>query len=424
MPAVRTDGFWQHPFRLTTNATESFRNFSEPRNGNPFSSDENRRGVSATLNSQFNTGRSRRRFASDFDLTGARSRATDMEQIAILNEIERLIRRDPAKRGLIMSEESQGPLCLGHLAFAAADLAAHAERVVIVTGFFIPGATPPAAETDGPPGAAFLAAALASLGVHVQLVTDEPCRRVVEIAAREMNLPPSTVIVPGDTECQIEHWFNATVDDPTQPPWTHLIAIERVGPSHTRASIQQQFGNPWLPDDVVELAEFDHLVPEAEWNHCHNMRGLRLDNDTAPLHRLFELAGSRKNLRTIGIGDGGNEIGMGNIRWQNLRQRLNTAAAARIPCRIRTDWTIISGVSNWGGMALAAATLMLRGRQTQLQPWTAEQQHRLLERVIEEGPAVDGITQLPEPTVDGLPFLTYIQPWEGIRRVAGLRDQE
>lgn len=342
----------------------------------------------------------------------------------MLDEMERLIRRDPARRGLIASEESRGPLCPGHLAQAAAHLAAHAKRVVIVTGFFIPAATPPAAETDGPPGAALLGAALASLGVTVQFATDERCRRAVEVAVREMNLPPSTVAVPGNSTTEVEHWFDETLNDSAQPRWTHLIAIERVGPSHTRASIQQQFDHPLLPDDTLELADFDRLVPAAEWDHCFNMRGLCLDDCTAPLHRLFELARNRQALHTIGIGDGGNEIGMGNIRWQELRHRLNNASAARIPCRIRTDWTIVAGVSNWGGMALAAATLLLRDRPAILQPWTAEQQRQLLVRLVEEGPAVDGITRLPEPTVDGLPFLTYIQPWEGIRRVAGLRDRE
>jgi hypothetical protein len=341
---------------------------------------------------------------------------------AILDEIERLIRRDPARRGLIASEEIRGRLCPGDLARAAADLAAHARRVVIVTGFFIPGASPPAAETDGPPGAAILGAALSSLGIPVQFVTDEPCRRAVEIAVREMNLAESTVEIPGNTVMEVEQWFERSLNDPDQPRWTHLIAIERVGPSHTRHSILQQFNNPPLPDDIRELAEFERLVPEMEWNRCHNMRGICLDDHTAPLHRLFELAGDRQFPRTIGIGDGGNEIGMGNIRWQELRLRLNNAPAAIIPCRVRTDWTIVAGVSNWGGMALAAATLLLRSGQANLQAWDAGQQRQLLDRLVKEGPAVDGITQLPEPTVDGLPFLTYIQPWEGIRRVVGLRN--
>jgi hypothetical protein len=290
---------------------------------------------------------------------------------------------------------------------AAADLAEHGQRVIIVTGFFIPAATPPAAETDGPPGAALLAAALTELGLTVQLVTDDRCRSAVEVATREMGLLADCVVVPGRSSEEIDDWFRRTANDQELPPLTHLIAIERVGPSHTLASIPQ-------PDRV----EFERLVPAAERDHAFNMRGVCLDEVTAPLHRLFELAIDLQGLKTIGIGDGGNEIGMGAIPWSELHVRLTNPDLGKICCRVPTDWTIVAGVSNWGGMALAAAVLMLRGKSSALRPWTATQQQALLQRLVAEGPAVDGVTRLPEATVDGLPFLTYIQPWEGIRRVA------
>jgi hypothetical protein len=44
-------------------------------------------------------------------------------------------------------------------------------------------------------------------------------------------------------------------------------------------------------------------------------------------------------------------------------------------------------------------------------------EERRLKALVQDGPAVDGVTRLQQPTVDGLPFLTYIQPWEGMRRV-------
>lgn len=330
---------------------------------------------------------------------------------SVLAEIERLIRRDPARRGLIASEDERGPLCPGHLAGAAADLAANGQRVAIISGFFIPAANPPAAETDGPPGAALLAAALASIGITVQLLTDQRCRQAMEVAAEQMNVSRSTVIVPGSSSAEIDHWFEEAASQST-PPLTHVIAIERVGPSHTRESI--------LQNDPDHLDDFEQSVPESDRGRCYNMRGHCLDEYTSPLHRLFELAGESGSAKTIGIGDGGNEIGMGSIPWHELRCRLNNESAARIPCRIQTNWTIVAGVSNWGGMALAAATLLLGNCQNNLTSWTSQQQQQALERLVQHGPAVDGITKLPEATVDGLPFLTYIQPWEGIRRVIGL----
>ena len=339
-----------------------------------------------------------------------------------LAEMERLIRRDPARRGLISSEAAQGPLCPGHLAAAARHLAEHGRRVLLVTGFFIPGASPPAAETDGPPGTVLLAAALKQLGLSIQIATDEPCRTAVEVAAQNMGLASEEVCTIPTRREEHESWFARLLATTShQQRLTHLISLERVGPSHTSASVQTQLLGS-IDSEPSAQQDFDRLVPSHDQDRCHNMRGECIDAHTAPLHRLFELANTRDDIRTIGIGDGGNEIGMGSIPWHELHRRLNGPHAARVPCRIATDWTIVAGVSNWGGQALAAAVLSLTNHTHAARDWTANQQFQLLERLVTAGPAVDGITRLREPTVDGLPFLTYIQPWEGLRRLMGFTE--
>ena len=341
---------------------------------------------------------------------------------SLLADMERLIRRDPAQRGLIASEAAQGPLCPGHLADAARHLVKHGRRVILVTGFFIPGASPPAAETDGPPGTAMLAAALKQLGLSIQIVTDESCQAAVEIAAQQMGLTPDDIRTAPSRGQEQEPWFAQLLSTSSHPtPLTHLISLERVGPSHTSDSLQAQLAGLTERDPTV-IQEFERLVPPCDRDHSHNMRGECIDTHTAPLHRLFELAATRGDIRTIGIGDGGNEIGMGSIPWWELHRRLSGPHAARVPCRIATDWTIVAGVSNWGGQALAAAVLSLTHNTNAARDWTANQQLQLLERLVTEGPAVDGITRLREPTVDGLPFLTYTQPWEGLRRLMGFAE--
>ncbi len=150
------------------------------------------------------------------------------------------------------------------------------------------------------------------------------------------------------------------------------------------------------------------------------MRGVCIDGHSAPLHLLFErLPTSHPTAHTIGIGDGGNEIGMGAIPWAELRRRLSGEQAGRVPCRIACDFNIVAGTSNWGAMALAAGACLLRDRLDVLQPWTRERHREWLEYLVANGPAVDGVTGRREATVDGLPFLTYIQPWEGILRRSG-----
>jgi hypothetical protein len=169
------------------------------------------------------------------------------------------------------------------------------------------------------------------------------------------------------------------------------------------------------------LAKFLADVAPEHHDRCHNMRGVCIDAHTAPLHRLFEqLPNIHPAARTIGVGDGGNEIGMGAIPWTDLRRRLSGDHAGRVPCRIACDFNIVAGTSNWGAMALAAAVCLLRNRLDVLQPWTQERHHEWLEHLVTNGPAVDGVTGRREATVDGLPFLTYIQPWEGILRCCGL----
>ena len=81
----------------------------------------------------------------------ARSRRHATSSSSLLDQIEALVRRDPASRGLISTESQLGPLCPGHLAGGGKSCHNRA-GVAIVTGFFVPDADVPAAETDGPPG--------------------------------------------------------------------------------------------------------------------------------------------------------------------------------------------------------------------------------------------------------------------------------
>ena len=61
-------------------------------------------------------------------------------------------------------------------------------------------------------------------------------------------------------------------------------------------------------------------------------------------------------ITTIGIGDGGNEIGMGKVQQKVIEHIEN---GRNIASTVATDHLITAGVSNWGGSALVAALRVL-----------------------------------------------------------------
>jgi hypothetical protein len=113
-------------------------------------------------------------------------------------------------------------------------------------------------------------------------------------------------------------------------------------------------------------------------------------------------------IKTIGIGDGGNEIGMGKIPWDVIRR--NIPGGGLIACRVPTDYLLVCGVSNWGAYGLAAAAYRLSGRKANADLFDSEREEELLRIMVENGPLVDGVSGKPSVTVDGLSFARYAQP--------------
>src|SRR5437016_14408497 len=62
-------------------------------------------------------------------------------------------------------------------------------RVGLITGFYVPQGSPPAAETDGPVGAGLLAKGLEAVGVCCRVATDEPCRSACAAALAGPGVP-------------------------------------------------------------------------------------------------------------------------------------------------------------------------------------------------------------------------------------------
>jgi hypothetical protein len=297
---------------------------------------------------------------------------------AILTQLRDLIQNDIGARGL-RTDPTHNLInaCPDDFRLACHSLEVHPRPgLAIVTGFFIPGATPPAGETDGPLGALFLARALVPLGIPVVLVTDDFCVRALEAGLAECGLRKQVPIVTLPTPVQAtpmsdaEYWQYFD-DRKGIASLSHLLAIERVGPNHVH-------------------------------DRCHTMRGRDITDLMSPAHRLFNAV---PNVTTIGFGDGGNEIGMGKIARDIIER--NIANGGLIACRVPTEHLIVCGVSNWGAYALAAGVGLLRQQVMDPHLFDPARELQILELMVEEGPLVDGVLGKPSATVDGLTWEQY-----------------
>ena len=333
-----------------------------------------------------------------------------------LTAIRDVIQEDVGNRGLRTDPAANLVTACADDFEAACRSLAGAERPAlgVVTGFFIPQAQPPCGETDGPLGALFLARALVPLGVKVVLATDAFCARALEVGLGACGLRkavPLVTLPPYQAAGSLSvgdygQWFADRAG-----PLTHLLALERVGPSHTAESVRRQ---PGATDDLVEV--FRAEVPPEHQDRCHTMRGRDITAQMSPAHRLFEESGRpTPDLVTLGIGDGGNEVGMGKIAWDVIRR--NIPRGGLVACRVPADHLIVCGVSNWGAYGLAAGVRLLRGAGPDAELFDVGREQELLRLMVEEGPLVDGVLAEPAVSVDGLDFDRYAEP---LRRLAAI----
>jgi hypothetical protein len=258
--------------------------------------------------------------------------------------VDHLLALDPGRRGIAAFFQPGA-------ARRAAQALRGARRVLITTGFIVEPKMP---ETDGPPGAAVLGRALRALGAHVSYVTDPVTIPILAAALRVLG-EPAEVRAYGDGPGAAAEILG--LERPT-----HLVAIER--PARSRSG------------DYLNMR--GHSV--AEWNR--------------PIDAMFV---KRGRATTIGVGDGGNEIGMGNVRARLARAG---ALMARIASTVTVDHLVVAGVSNWGAYGIVAHLGHMDGSPLLHTP---AQERELVAACVEAG-AHDGVSRRREPTVDALPL--------------------
>jgi hypothetical protein len=242
--------------------------------------------------------------------------------------------------------------------------------VAVVTGA---GVSPQlcGGETDGPPGAVALAAALRrGVGADPVIITEKSHAPAVRRAA--------------------------AVLDPGLP-----VRLFPAGKPVAAGLAAENLLDEWEPAAVV-FVERDGANVEGRY---HGVRGNSRPRGAVARADLLAAAARRRGIVTIGIGDGGNEAGFGGVREQ-IRNLFPGRGACDDDCpsgrvtAVETDVCVAASVSNWGAYAVVAALAALTGDLTLIPDATTER--ALVEACVDAG-ARDGASGLATVSVDGIP---------------------
>jgi D-glutamate cyclase-like protein len=282
--------------------------------------------------------------------------------------IDHLMALDPGGRGIAAFFVRGG-------ASAAARALRRSRRVLLTTGFAVGPGLP---ETDGPPGTACLGRALRILGAEVIYVTDAMAVPPLQAALKVLGEPAAVETfhvahgAGGGPAARGARETARRLLAEHRP--THMVAIERPG--------------------------------RARDGEYRSARGRSLTEWNGALDELFLAAPAR--IVTVGVGDGGNEIGMGAVRARVARAG---GLFPRIASVVKVKHLVVAGVSNWGAYGIVAELGRLTGRPLL---HTGEEEQAMVQACVDAG-AVDGLTFRPEATVDGLPLPAHIGMLELLR---------
>jgi len=285
-----------------------------------------------------------------------------------------------------------GPLTLAAASQLKARVAA-GDTVLMVSGFIMRDYGLP--ETDGPIGAAVLARALAlGLGAIPVGVSEDsvvPCMRAC-FAAAGLIPAPMQDLRSGRNRCaftgfpvdrQAAEQAAIALLDELQPK--ALVAVERPGAGRD--------------------------------GHYHGGGGFEISGFTAHTDALFAEA-RRRGILTIGVGDLGNELGMGVVA-EDVRAQvpMGEVIAAEQPA----DIAVVANISNWGAYGVAAVLAALVGNDAAFHD--GEEELRLIQACVNAG-AIDPVGGMLRQYVDGTDARTNAAMVDLLRSLVVLSQRE
>lgn len=314
--------------------------------------------------------------------------------VEIFDRIDRLVNLDIPGRGVIhllfqfARNKVEYPLIM--LASQRLDkMITKGDIVFIATGWpDRPEITPAIAETDGPPGAASLARAInrayhAIPFIFIEENLVQGMSTIVNAAGLKVLSPSQAVETPA---------YHAPINSASVLPFPidKDLAVKKA------ADLIKKYN----PKAMITIEKGGMNKKEV----IHTSRGVDSSKYMAKIDYLVQEAIKNK-ITTIGIGDGGNEIGMGCIQ-EEIRKNLPFGDKCNCPCQAgiapstKTDFLITAAISNWGAYGLAAGIALLKNDIGIFH--NSEIEKRVLQKAADAG-FIDGINGYTEPGADGLP---------------------
>ena len=332
----------------------------------------------------------------------------DQKMLYFGEAVDRLLSVDVSARGVIdvlyraaRTLNNDKPMMLSAAQLFYEALSGPRQRTAILaTGLPIRGwFDETLAENDGPAGIATLARALVvACGALPVIVCEEPMVPFLEACCRSASLVctsmenirraaaspdtvkgrfiPTVVVMGFPSDMQLAHKRAKEILDDVEP--AILLSSERQGAN-------------------------------AKGVYHYGLGEANLSSAMAKVEVLFEEA-QRRRIPTVGVGDGGNELGMGSIK-DAVQDHIAYGKQCRCPCAagmapdLKVDLLVAATVSNWGTWGIEACLAAVAGKPEALH--SAEIEELVLNACVAAG-AFDGATGWVDRNVDGVPFAAHI----------------
>ena len=313
--------------------------------------------------------------------------------IKIFNEIDQLINLDVPSRGVITQlfkfARNKANQPLTYLAsMKLNETVKKGDIVFIATGWpDRPDITSQIAETDGPPGAALLARAIKKSYNAVPFVFIE--KNLVDAMSMVVNAAGLRVLSPEQAIQACTHHAPINASTVLPFPIDKDEAIKKA----------KDLIKKYKPKAVISIEKGGMNEKEV----IHTSRGANTTKHMSKIDYLIRQS-KEEGITTIGIGDGGNEIGMGVIH-DDIKKYLPYGSKCKCSCGAgiapitKTDFLITAAISNWGAYGLAASLALLKGDADIFHDERVER--RVLQKAA-DAQFIDGINGYTEPGADGL----------------------